>query len=166
MVKGEKLGAVNHGDAEGSKFFCIHLLPNPIWKSVAQHRLYVNQSVHWWMASLINLKTCGEDKLATNTRQQTRKSVSQKLTSQDSCFYQSCSDKGVRGKSLTPEEPTKKGEKPWADNHGTTNWMPSPKVKNVWLQVTNNNHAVDKRADQPDWLCRHKPDTKHEKVEL
>ena len=30
MVKGEKLGAVNHGDAEGSKFFCIHLLPNPI----------------------------------------------------------------------------------------------------------------------------------------
>ena len=25
MVKGEKLGAVNHGDAEGSEFFCIHL---------------------------------------------------------------------------------------------------------------------------------------------
>ena len=24
MVKGEKLGAVNHRDAEGSKFFCIH----------------------------------------------------------------------------------------------------------------------------------------------
>ena len=26
-VKCEKLGAVNHGDAEGSNFFCIHLLP-------------------------------------------------------------------------------------------------------------------------------------------
>ena len=65
MVKGEKLGAVNHRDAEGSKFFCIHLLPKTDLK-ISRPKHIVCQSVSPLveMVHLIKLKTC-DDKSIT-----------------------------------------------------------------------------------------------------
>ena len=91
MVKGEKL-AVNHGDAEGSKFFCIHCFQSDL--KVSRPKQIACQSVSpLWKGQSYKVK---DVTLATTIRQQTRQSVNHKSMSQDSYLYQSCSDKGVR----------------------------------------------------------------------